>query len=239
MQVIPINTQPIEKSVKSDGSVLDVHSIFYTIQGEGPFTGRPAVFVRLAGCNLQCPSCDTEYTKGRLVMNVESILDSIKTQSTRSHRKPLIVITGGEPFRQSLLLLCALLVKHEYTVQIETNGTLAPGPGTQDHPVWEQIHIVCSPKAGKVQEWIRSRAKCFKYVLSHDSVNPNDGLPILALNHTAAPQVARHGGKPVYLQPMDSKDEATNAKNIKAVVDSCLRFGYTLQLQTHKYLGVE
>ena len=56
------NTQPAEKQVKSSGLILAINSIFYTIQGEGPFAGSPAVFVRLAGCNLQCPMCDTEYT---------------------------------------------------------------------------------------------------------------------------------------------------------------------------------
>lgn len=239
MKQIPINTQPIEKRVRSDGTSLDVHSIFLTIQGEGPFTGRPAVFIRLAGCNLQCPSCDTEYTKGRKEMFVEDILRAVYQQTRDCVKRPIVVITGGEPFRQNILLLCALLHNNSFIVQIETNGTLEPSLGEMQSPVWNNVHIVCSPKAGKVREWVRLNARCFKYVLSHDSVNPKDGLPILALNHTAAPEVARPGIQPVYLQPMDAKDPVENQRNINAVVASCLKFGHTFQLQTHKYIGVE
>jgi organic radical activating enzyme len=237
-----INIQPIEKSVRNEGASLDVHSIFYTIQGEGPFTGRPAVFIRLAGCNLQCPSCDTDYTQGRRSFAVEQIIENVRSQMTQSHRKPMVVITGGEPFRQNIAKLCGLLLAHDFIVQIETNGTAVPYGDAAESEVWAKVHIVCSPKAGKVQDWIRHRAKWFKYVLSHDSINPNDGLPLLALNHTASPQVARCAGVPrdhIYLQPMDAKDEATNKLNIAAVVASCKKFGYTVQLQTHKYLEVE
>src|SRR3954467_9071958 len=52
--------------VRSDGNSLSIHSIFYTLQGEGPYSGCPAVFMRLAGCNLQCPGCDTDYTSGQI-----------------------------------------------------------------------------------------------------------------------------------------------------------------------------
>jgi len=73
-------------------------------------------------------------------------------------------------------------------------------------------------------------------------MNPEDGLPIRALGHTAHPQLARppvDWDKPIYLQPMDTKDPAHNERNIKAVTESCMKFGYKLQLQIHKYLGVE
>lgn len=243
MTTIPINQQPIEKAFAGDGTILSVHSIFFTVQGEGIFCGRPAIFIRLAGCNLQCPSCDTDYTNGRRAMKVEEILESVYTQMERTLRRPIIVITGGEPFRQNILLLCAALIDMRFIVQVETNGTLAPAPSLRDHPVWARINIVCSPKAGKVNDWIADRALCFKYVLSHDSVNPRDGLPILALSHTANPQVARPGASrkdvPVYLQPCDAKDDTINKLNVQAVVASCLKFGYILQLQCHKLIGVE
>lgn len=238
------NIQPIEKSAPSDGSVLDVHSIFYTIQGEGPFTGRPAVFVRLAGCNLQCPSCDTDYTNGRKHLTIEEILYQIQKTAENAAVQPMVVITGGEPFRQNITLLCAALVLNGVTVQIETNGTLAPPLDLQGHYVWAnfKLHIVCSPKAGKINQWIEQNAICFKYVLSHDSV-AEDGLPILALNHTAKPLVYRpqpSSWRPlIYLQPMDAKDETINNLNIAAVVKSCMKHGYIFQLQTHKYIGVE
>jgi organic radical activating enzyme len=236
--LIPINTQPVEKRELGNGTTLDVHSIFFTVQGEGPFTGHPAVFVRLAGCNLQCPSCDTEYTNGRQTMLVEHILERIHALVDHLSYKPLVVITGGEPFRQNIALFCALLRNHGYRVQIETNGTLEP-PETSAS-VWFDVTIVCSPKAGKVNPITRNLADCFKYVLSHDSVDPTDGLPILALNHTAAPRVARPiSSVPIYVQPMDAKDPAENQRNINAAVASCQKHGYIFQLQTHKIMGVE
>ena len=98
-----INIQPIEKLARSDGLRLDVHSIFATIQGEGPFTGHPCVFVRLAGCNLQCPGCDTDYTEDRRMMQIyeiaESVASVLKASGSTRAKVPLVVITGGEPFR--------------------------------------------------------------------------------------------------------------------------------------------
>lgn len=235
-----VNIQPIEKS-ESDSGSLSVHSIFYTIQGEGPMCGRPAIFIRLAGCNLQCPSCDTDYTGGRQKMSVETIMRSVETMLALTTRRPLVVITGGEPFRQEISLLCHTLVQERFEVQIETNGTLAPALLVREHVLWKGVTIVCSPKAGKIHPWIERHLTALKYVLSHDSVDPKDGLPVLALNHTASPRVYRAPRQlnKTYLQPMDSKDPDENRKNLEAVKESCMKYGYIFQLQTHKYIGVE
>lgn len=232
-----INIQPIEKRVASDGQHLDVHSIFYTIQGEGPYTGHPAVFVRLAGCNLQCPGCDTEYTQNRETLRLQEIVARI--ERTYAHvvgnHRPLIVITGGEPFRQNIGPLCQMLTRY-YRVQIETNGTL----GIDDPTHFANVDIVCSPKAGKVHYSIVAHAMWYKYVMHHESVDPKDGLPVLALDHSASPRVYRPPlGATVYLQPMDCKDPVVNRLNQEAVLKSCFKFGYILQLQTHKYLEIE
>lgn len=232
-----INIQPIEKRENGDGKTLDVHSIFYTIQGEGPYTGYPAVFIRLAGCNLQCPGCDTEYTSGRETISIQEIIARVERSFAhiKGNHIPLIVISGGEPFRQNLGPLVVML-KRYYSVQIETNGTL----GIDDPDAFRWVDIVCSPKAGKVHYSIVAHAKCFKYVLHHASVDPEDGLPVLALDHSASPKVARPPiGTPIYLQPMDCKDPVVNRLNQEAVLRSCLRYGYILQLQTHKILEVE
>ena len=231
-----INIQPIEKRVEGDGNTLDVHSIFFTIQGEGPYTGYPAVFIRLAGCNLQCPGCDTEYTTGRETLTVQEIIARVeRTYSHTKNLRPLIVITGGEPFRQNLAVLCRMLTRW-YRVQIETNGTL----GIDNPDAFQNVDIVCSPKAGKVHYSIVAHADWYKYVLHHESVCPNDGLPILALNHSASPKVFRPPlGATVYLQPMDCKDPVVNKLNQEAVLRSCLQYGYILQLQVHKLLEVE
>lgn len=236
-----LNQQSPEKRVHNP--LLDVQSIFATLQGEGPFCGTPAVFVRLAGCNLQCPGCDTDYTSKRRQMEIMDIVDAVHMARTTS-TPGLVVITGGEPFRQDLSELIRELVYAEYYVQIESNGTLAVDESfyTQRPDLRYGAYIVCSPKAGRVHPTIADLACAFKYVMHADSVDPDDGLPVLALNHTAHPRVARppldYKG-PIYLQPMDSQDEAQNALNRAVCVASCLRYGYTLQLQVHKLLGME
>lgn len=235
-----INTQPIEKRVPSDGLELDVQSIFRTIQGEGPFCGTPSVFVRLAGCNLQCPSCDTDYTQGRQLTSPKAIVALIK----QMQHDGLVVITGGEPFRQELQPLLALLVSAGYYVQIETNGTLEPTdfPFCTLPDIRTGVYVVCSPKAGKVHPKINEVACCFKYVLSHASVREEDGLPIKALNHSAHPFVARPPEdfhRPIYLQPMDAHSDEENALNLQAAIRSCMDYGYILQLQVHKILNME
>lgn len=249
------NHQPIEKLVKSDGSILDVHSIFYTIQGEGPFCGTPAVFLRLAGCNLQCPLCDTEYTQGRKMMSVIEIAAAILKADSRPWKgghsydtveRHLVVITGGEPFRQQLAELIEHLLACGYYIQIETNGTL-PRPSLpwyETNPVARNgVYIVCSPKAGKVNETIWSNACCVKYVAKAGDI-ADDGLPIHALDHTVNGVVARppdwfRKAFPIYLQPVDERNIAMNERNIAAVRESCMKHGYILQLQIHKLIGVE
>lgn len=237
-----MNNQPIEKRVRnSDGRTLNIVSVFPTLQGEGPFTGRRAIFVRLAGCNLQCPLCDTDYTTNRRNVSVSSIVETIQSllprvQSSYGASNPLVVITGGEPFRQRVAILANMLIELGFDVQIETNGTLAP-----EADLHHSVVIVCSPKAGGINPKLASRADCYKYVMSSDSVG-DDGLPIFALDHSAKPCVARPpegNTNPIYLQPADQKNIAQNHRNVAAVRDSCMRNGYILQLQVHKIVGVE
>lgn len=244
-----MNTQPIEKR-EPVSLRLQVHSIFYTIQGEGPFAGTPAVFVRLAGCNLQCPYCDTDYTSKRENLTpieiVQRVTGSIPRSLWQDHKRMLVVITGGEPFRQNLGELFDRLVDAGYYVQVETNGTLPPPahiPYSQMTDARRGVYIVCSPKTGKLNPLIALNACCFKYVLDHTSVSPNDGLPdsVLGLvkmsSRVARPPSDFRG--PVYVQPQDDKREDLNELNKHAAVISCLTHGYVLQLQIHKLIGVE
>ena len=244
-----INIQPIEKRDHHQDGRLDVHSVFRTIQGEGPFTGHASVFVRLAGCNLQCPSCDTEYTSKRTLYTVESLVSQVKTWAAAPY---LVVITGGEPFRQNVQPFVVALVAEGYRVQIETNGTLAPflrdrGLGvfsylcSHNFNDYARCFIVCSPKAGKVNAELAPLISAYKYVMNAGLVAA-DGLPVLALDHTASPHVARpHRGfkGPVYLQPCDDKDPELNGANLSACIASVLKHGYILQLQVHKIIDLE
>ena len=120
---------------KGDGNCLKVHSIFETIQGEGPYSGHQAIFIRVSGCNLACKFCDTEFDNYK-ALEIQYILKKIQSFE---QIKPLIVITGGEPFRQNISSLCKLLIMHDFNVQVETNGTLY-----LDIP--NEVELVCSPK---------------------------------------------------------------------------------------------
>lgn len=214
---------------------LKVHSIFHTIQGEGPLAGRPAVFVRLSGCNLQCPGCDTEYTTGHffsssdLMRTVEKAADGTRTS--------LIVLTGGEPFRQDFSKFSMEMVYKGWQVQVETNGTL-----WFDNFFPSRYTLVVSPKAPKINQNLRPYVKHLKYVLDAEHVDENDGLPTSVLGNGLRP--ARpwtdYGGT-VWLQPADAYEEedetireAKNAANRAAVIQSCLRFGYRYCPQIHK-----
>lgn len=233
------NQQPPEKLARTDGRTLAVNSIFHTIQGEGPFAGKPAVFVRLAGCNLQCPACDTEYT-ARVELHVEEIVSWVR--GAHAHYPcNLVVITGGEPFRQNITLLVRALLWANYEVQVETNGTMPPSPGLPTTN--RNFTIVCSPKAGRVNANLVPHVGAWKYVADAAALRGSlDGLPSNALHHPnrgGLYRPPRHHPGQVYLQPMDSKDAAENAANVQAVVQACLQYGHRLCLQIHKHIGVE
>lgn len=243
-----MNHQAPEKSIKyRPTGELDVHSIFPTIQGEGPFSGHRAVFIRLAGCNLQCPLCDTQYTKGRKLQSVESIIDEVVAYQLNG----LVVITGGEPLRQDITTLCLCLLNKGYFVQIETNGTLPPPSArflslcSTDLSERHSVFIVCSPKTGRINPLLSPAVAALKYVLADGEASPGDGLPIQVLDHSTGGRVARPSGDhirrqiPIYMQPADVKDEEANHWNIEAVKRSCLAHGYIFQLQLHKLIGVE
>jgi len=223
---------------------LDIHSIFHTIQGEGPFCGTPAVFIRLAGCNLQCPKCDTDYTSVRRWVSIDKIIDEVARASYKT-KTNLIVITGGEPFRQDIGKLVSELYGIGYYIQVETNGTLPPpliNIVSKDFNVRDGLYIVVSPKAGKVNKRTEMYACAYKYVMGEDSVHEEDGLPFHVLGHSlgkltvARPPEFFDG--PIYLQPIDEDDAAKNQRHLNACIRSCMKFNYILQLQIHKLIGV-
>jgi len=100
-----------------------INEIFYSLQGEGRHTGRPAVFVRFSGCNLKCSFCDTDFTDYR-EMTDEEILAAISQYPSR-----FVVLTGGEPTLQVDEAFVALLHANGYEVAMESNGTKEPPAG--------------------------------------------------------------------------------------------------------------
>ncbi|MBI1275764.1 radical SAM protein [bacterium] len=214
--------RPIEKG---DGQTLQVVEIFPTLQGEGPYTGWPSVFVRLGGCNLACRFCDTEFenfnpmTLPDLLAQVDQLAGGIRN---------LVVITGGEPFRQPIEPLCTELLKKGYKVQIETNGTLY-------RPIPPAVDIICSPKNesgpnkknggyAPIRPDLAERVNAYKFIISAHMPEYHDvGLQVNA---------------PVYVQPMDEHDEVKNAENLAHTVNLAIKKGYRLSLQTHKLLNL-
>lgn len=227
-----INKQSPEKPRKPS-KTLEVNEIFFSLQGEGPFVGWPAVFIRLAGCNLRCPKCDTAYTDPRRELTIPEILNLIRMAWVdEALHQPIVVITGGEPFRQDIGGLVAALFTAGYRVQIETNGSLRPSAGFP----YDECSIVCSPK-GPVNPIVAARAVAYKYVGAADDLSPTDGLPLRGLNGQTPDRP--FDDKPVFLQPMDEKDIKKNQANQAAVVASCLKYGHILCLQLHKIIGKE
>lgn len=143
--------------MSSKQSVLDVHEIFFSVQGEGTRVGEPCAFIRLARCNLRCRWCDTTqaYAPGQ-AMTVEETLERLRRYPTR-----FAAVTGGEPLLQPAALeLIAALADEGYTVVVETNGSVdispvdaraivvldikCPGSGCSEHMRWDNLKALRS-----------------------------------------------------------------------------------------------
>lgn len=219
-----------------------INEIFQTIQGEGVFTGLPAIFVRLQGCPVGCPWCDTRHTwvvdparevgvqavldcsnesDGWSKMSTEQILASFQQFGYQARH---VVITGGEPCLYDLQDLSTALIEAGYQVQIETSGTSE----IQTH---EQTWVTVSPK-----------------------INMKGGLPVLVsaleraneIKHPVATE--RHVEEldallatarlrenvVIALQPISQKSRAT-----QLAMATCIARNWRLSIQTHKYLDID
>ncbi|MDE6497214.1 MAG: 7-carboxy-7-deazaguanine synthase QueE [Muribaculaceae bacterium] len=112
--------------------MYSVNEIFYSLQGEGYYTGTPAVFLRFSGCNRSCPFCDTGFASHTL-MSAADIVAAVSAFPARH-----LVATGGEPLLQLDAELVRALKGAGFYIQVETNGSL-PAPTGVD---W----VTCSPK---------------------------------------------------------------------------------------------
>ena len=119
---------------------MKVNEIFYSLQGEGVYTGTAAVFLRLSGCNMKCWFCDTKGHEQGTEMTEEEIAERVSQYPARH-----IVITGGEPTMQLNASLTRLLHEKGFYIQIETNGALPLKEGT------EVDWITCSPKGNEIK----------------------------------------------------------------------------------------
>lgn len=190
--------------------MLQLAEIFYSVQGEGMWTGTPAVFVRLAGCNLSCSFCDTDYAL-KFVASVPNVVARVRAEGGDC---PMVILTGGEPFAQTeTTALIDALRADGRRVHIESNGTI-PAPLPPD--VW----LTVSPKE-RLHPEMAARANEMKLIV--DGRVPTEWLP-----HVPPAAV-------LFLQP-----EGNKASNVALAIDAAKRepARYRLSLQTHKFIGV-
>ncbi len=196
--------------------LVPIVEIFYSLQGEGARAGQATVFVRVAGCTLQCSFCDTDF-RVRREMTVGEIVDEVA-----GHGCPWVCLTGGEPTMYDLQPLCDRLHAAGLRIQVETNGQ-------HPRPDWGLDHITVSPKegeGGRLDPWYLEHAAEFKYVVD----GPED-----VARAAANPAAGRPGGPLLYLQPNALNPDAARLC-VEAVKADPARF--RLSLQTHKYLRI-
>lgn len=206
--------------------MLRVNSIFYTIQGEGRFAGKPAVFIRLSGCNLSCSFCDTEFQFGE-PRSDQWITSEVKRKGGNCR---FVVLTGGEPSMQAIESLVKALKKEGYYIMIESNGM---------YNITNDVDWVCiSPKIStNSSKLIIKTANEFKFVIGHGQKVPNlEGLCaqyywISPKNRTAITENIKVGEKSC---------SEINRGSLSYCIDMLKENpSFRLNLQLHKYIGVE
>jgi 7-carboxy-7-deazaguanine synthase len=197
---------------------LFVTSMFFTLQGEGPYAGQAALFIRLAKCNLDCSFCDTFFDDGDwLTFNDirDKMFDTIndyfndnapiwainRTLTGPIHPGIVLVMTGGEPLLQeNISKFMQEELQNFKAVQVESNGI-------PDTVVPEGVTLVCSPKCMEKNgvavkyyspsKTILDRADCLKFVMSADADSPYNNVPQWAHDWKA------RTGKDIYCSPMN------------------------------------
>ena len=209
--------------------MYSVKEIYYTLQGEGAQTGRPAVFCRFAGCNLwsgreddragaTCDFCDTDFVGtdgpgGGKFADAAALAEACRgAWRGNSGTPPFIVLTGGEPMLQLDEALIDALHANGFEIGLETNGTL---------PVPRGIDWICvSPKADA--NFVQKTGDELKLIYPQNGMDPEEytGLPF---DH-------------FFLQPMDGPEIERNTEQTHAYCRSHAQ--WNVSLQTHKILGI-
>jgi 7-carboxy-7-deazaguanine synthase len=208
--------------------MYSVKEIYLTLQGEGAQTGRAAVFLRFAGCNLWsgleqdrasavCRFCDTDFVGtdgpgGGKFATPEELAVAVTRAWRSGTGAPFVVCTGGEPLLQIDDALVTALHRSGFEIAVETNGTRLPPPRID----W----ITVSPKAAA--ELVLKSGSELKLVFPQAGANP-ERYERLAFEH-------------FFLQPMDGPDREVNTR---LAVAYCLEHPqWRLSLQTHKFMGI-
>ncbi|MCD8394530.1 MAG: 7-carboxy-7-deazaguanine synthase QueE [Bacteroidales bacterium] len=193
---------------------MRINEIFYSLQGEGTYTGYPCVFVRFAGCNQHCDFCDTAHEPFK-AMTEDEVLQQVVSLSKDCTD---IVLTGGEPTLQLTESFVQKLDNYGYSIHIETNGSVPIPDSIRRYIDW----VTLSPKALPVV-----LAECDELKLVFGSMQkPEDWERRFP--------VAEH-----FLQPLDTKNEKLNAANLAACIEYIKQHPkWKLSLQTQKILRV-
>ena len=205
-----------------------VKEIYYTLQGEGYHTGRPAVFIRFSGCNLWtghekdrsgaiCNWCDTDFVGTNGINGgkfsaeeITNIINSLWKGNVQT--EPYVICTGGEPLLQMDESLIKAIHKAGFEIGLETNGTMIPPDGID----W----ICVSPKANA--DLVLKNGNELKVVYPQCGMNPRIHEK-LKFDH-------------FYIQPMDGIDQKNNIRRSEKFVLNHPK--WKLSLQTHKILGI-
>jgi organic radical activating enzyme len=191
-------------------AMLQLAEVFYSVQGEGTWTGTPAVFVRLAGCNLACSFCDTDYA----LASFASVDDVVARVRELGGDCPMVILTGGEPLAQAETLdLIDALRRDGRRVHIESNGTIFT-------PLPDDVWLCVSPKE-RVDPRMAQRADEAKLIV--DARVPEEHLALF------------DGKATIFLQP-----EGNKPGNVTIAIDYAKAHPqrFRLSLQTHKFIGV-
>ena len=203
----------ISQSMK-EMKTMRVKEIFYSLQGEGTYTGRPAIFVRFSGCNLACPFCDTDF-KGGDDYSEDSLIDEIR----KFEPCKFVVFTGGEPTLQLTDSLIDKLHELGFFIAIETNGTKLYPRGID----W----ITVSPKND-----FCANANLYPYNITASEVK-------VVYNGENTPEKYEKAGLVKYIQPCDTGDAKKNKEIIRKSVEWLKNHpDWRLSLQTQKIINV-
>jgi organic radical activating enzyme len=241
------------------GDKLLVTSTFSTIQGEGPYAGAPAMFVRLSGCNYGsksdfCGFCDTNFTFSKGIQYTPLELLNQLVAEPGYNKNQVLVVTGGEPTLQhNLLAFMSEAQFHFKAIQIETNGTQPKFYQAAEERGMANLFIsVVSPKANmrlgkypEVHKDVLWWASCLKFVVSADPENAHHEIPDWALASK----------KPIYVSPMAvynkeyegevssiwedglvNKEET--AKNYRYAAQLVMKHQLLLSIQQHLMVGI-
>ena len=213
-------------------AVVAVRECFYAPQGEGSRVGEPSIFVRLAGCNLNCHFCDTDWRYGdKVPITAEGIGMLLKRVSARPPTDPhpprWVTLTGGEPCAAPAFNeLVRFLLKEGYSVSVETNGTIW-------RAALRDCHVVISPKEwweGDKGDLDPALFGLPRYELKLVVDRETTQMKIVELMAKYPGLTPTHG---CFLQPVFEDREAW-----QRALDICLDWPtWRLSLQTHKWIG--